>query len=210
MTRSKWGFVNLKAHLAQKPARELRSKAIVRQSVGRPTDRANAAFGTTVFRRAVPLDYCLDRLRASHLRWVGKMLIAAFIFVISMAAMVQFAVLSWRAGLLRLAANPLPGEADSVAAQALDLLRSQDFRGLSALQQMCPDLSGSKAPSLRSVSLYYRVLRSLNALSNAILPTASTTGWAQSEMALCARYATVVLSQRLERNRALIAEVRSH
>lgn len=138
------------------------------------------------------------------------MLTAALIFVISMVAMVHFAVSSWRAGLLRLAAKPLPDDSDSAATPTLALLQSQDFEALSALQEICPDLSDGKAPKLRSVSVYYRVLRSLNALRNAILPRASATGWAQSEMALCTRCAAVLLSQRLERNRALLAEARSH
>jgi hypothetical protein len=138
------------------------------------------------------------------------MLIAALIFVISFAAMVQFAVMSWRAGLLRLAAKSLSSDGDAPAAQILDLLRSQDFRGLTALQEMCPDLTGGRTSQLRSVGLYYKVLRSLSALGNAILPATPAAGWAQSEMALCTRYAAVVLAQRLERNRAWLAEVRCH
>jgi hypothetical protein len=138
------------------------------------------------------------------------MLIAALIFVISAAVMVQFAVLSWRAGLLRMVAKPLANEGDATAKKTLALLHSQDFKGLSALQAMCPDLSGTKAPKLRSVNLYYKVLRAFTALGNVILPNTPATAWAQSEMALCTRYAAVVLSERLERNRAVLAEVRPH
>lgn len=136
------------------------------------------------------------------------MLSAAIIFVISMVAMVHFAVSSWRAGLLRVAGKALPGERESAAAPTLALLQSQNFQALSALQELCPDLTAGKSQSLRSVSLYYRVLRSLNALGNAIVPQASATGWAQSEMALCTRYAAAMLAQRLERNRALLADAR--
>jgi hypothetical protein len=135
------------------------------------------------------------------------MLFAALIFVISVAAMVQFAVLSWRAGLLRMAERELPSGGDPAAKKTLALLHSKDFRSLSALQEICPDLSGTKAPRLRSVNLYYKVLRALSALGNVILPNTAATAWAQSEMALCTRYAAAVLSERLERNRAVFAEV---
>lgn len=138
------------------------------------------------------------------------MLIAAFIFVISLAAIVQFTVLSWRAGLLRLVEEPLHSEADSTAAPALNLVQSRDFRGVYACLALCPELSGGRVPDFRFLRLYYGVLRSLRSLADAILPEGLATGWAQSEMALCTRYATVVLSQRLERNQAWLAEVRSY
>ena len=148
------------------------------------------------------------RFTASNFGRVGMMLFAAIIFVMSVAAMVQFAVLSWRAGLLRTVARPLDGESDSMARQTVALLHSQDFAGLSALQEICPDLSGSKAPKLHSVHLYYKALRGLSALGNAVLPNTPAAAWARSEMALCTRFAAAVLAERLERNRAVLAEAR--
>jgi hypothetical protein len=138
------------------------------------------------------------------------MLIAAFILVISLAAMVQFAVLSWRAGLLRLAGEPQQGKADSPVAPCLNLSQSHNFKDLYTYQELCPDLGGGDAPDLRFVCLYYRVLESLSALAGAILPKGLATGWAQGEMALCTRYTAVVLSQRLARNQAWLADVRSY
>ena len=120
------------------------------------------------------------------------MLIAAFIFAISLGVLTQFLALTWRAGLVNLAA-----QAPSVGIG----LKIQDFRDVSAYSQLSPDLGSGPAPKLRAVSLYYRAL--------SFLSGGESAGWAGREMALCTRYATVVLSQRLACNQALAAEIRS-
>jgi hypothetical protein len=38
----------------------------------------------------------------------------------------------------------------------------------------------------------------------------SASAWTNREMALCTQFAAVTLSQRMERNQALLAEVRSY
>jgi len=144
--------------------------------------------------------YCPRRPEPAHLHSVRTMLAAALIFVISLAAMIQFAVFTWRAGLLRVAS-----EAPESAAS--NSLQSNDFGKVSAYQQLCPELAGSESGKLRSVRLYYQFLQFLTSLSGSLFPADS--GWTHREMVLCARYASVVLSQRLERNQAQIAEVRS-
>ena len=57
------------------------------------------------------------------------MLIAAFILVISTAALIQFAVFTWRAGLLRVASEPIldQSEADS-GKKSRNLLNGKDFK----------------------------------------------------------------------------------
>lgn len=120
------------------------------------------------------------------------MLIAAFIFVISMGAMIQFMVLTWRAGLVQVASRGLAPSID---------LKINDFRDVAAFQQLSPDLGGGSAPRLRAVNLYYRILQ--------LLEPARQSGWASREMALCTSYAAVVLSQQLASNRAFAAEMRS-
>ena len=137
------------------------------------------------------------------------MLIAAFILVISVAALIQFAVFTWRAGLLRTASQPLPNQID-IGYAARNTLQSQDFADVSAYQQLCPEIGADAGQSLRSVRLYYRFLQVVSTLGSSILEAAVPTSWTQREMALCTRYATVVLSQRMERNHALATEVRSY
>jgi hypothetical protein len=124
---------------------------------------------------------------------VRKMLVAAFILVISVAALVQFAAFTWRAGLLKLAAE-----------DTCNLLESKGFADVSAYQRLCPEAGSAGGPNLRSVRIYHSFLQFLSNLTGS-----GELGWAQREMALCTRYASVVLSQRMQRNQALAAEARS-
>jgi hypothetical protein len=138
------------------------------------------------------------------------MLIAAFILVISTAALMQFAVFSWRASLLRTVSEPLVNEADASLQPYPNLLSSSSFQEVVAVyRELCPELEPSSAPNhLRAVSVYYALMGFLSRLGGLLMP-AEGFSWTQREMALCTQYATVRLSQRLERNVSLINEARS-
>lgn len=127
------------------------------------------------------------------------MLIAAFIFVLSFAALIQFVGLQWRAGLVRVASASFAGEAGPVQ-QAYNLLKDKDFGDLAAFNKLCPDMV-SAAPKLRSVRLYHSFLQFSAGLG--------AKDWAKGEMQLCARYAVAVLMQHVQQNQALAAEVGS-
>lgn len=140
------------------------------------------------------------------------MLIAAFILVISTAALIQFAVFTWRAGLLRIASEPILEQVEAESArESRNLLNGKDFEEVLARQHLCPDLDTGSASSLRPVRMYYSLLRVLHSLGNRIVSPAAPGfgGWTQREMALCTRYAAVVLSHRVQTNQAFAAEVRS-
>jgi hypothetical protein len=137
------------------------------------------------------------------------MLVAAFILVISVAATVQFAIFTWRAALMRVAAEPLVGDAGSVVSPADNLLNQNDFADASTIQAICPDLSAASAESLVSVRLYHSFLSTVNAIGAAILPDSENwVGWTQREMALCTRYSNVVLSRRLQQNQLAADQLR--
>jgi hypothetical protein len=121
------------------------------------------------------------------------MLIAAFICAISLGVMFQFLALTWRAGLVSIAAQQaVPGIE----------LKIKDFRDVSAYERLSPDLGFGPVPKMLAVKSYYRALEFLSG--------GETAGWAGREMALCTRYATVVISHRLASNQALAAEMRSY
>ena len=135
------------------------------------------------------------------------MLVAALMFVISVAAMVQFAVFTWRAGLLRVAAEALPGEAGATD----NLLNQNDFEDASSIQEICPALSEASMANLRPVRLYHSFLSGLNAVGSFLVPTSSDwMGWTEREMALCTRYSNVVLSRRLQQNQRAAELMRSY
>jgi hypothetical protein len=139
------------------------------------------------------------------------MLIAAFILVISTAAMVQFAVFTWRAGLLRVASEPIRDQAGTSEEASRNMLNVKDFNAVLARQDLCPDMETGSAPSLRPVRIYYRLLCMLHGLGNLVVSPGAPGfgGWTQREMALCTRYTAVILSHRVQSNQALAAEVRS-
>lgn len=131
------------------------------------------------------------------------MFIPALILVLSVAAGIHFAALSWHAGVLRTASQSVE------AAAAMGV--GADFDQAVAYRQICPDLgSGAKTP-LGTVRAYHLLLEALSAVQRVISRSSAgaESGWMSRELDLCARYARVALAQRIQQNRAMIAEVGS-
>lgn len=129
------------------------------------------------------------------------MLIAALISVISMAVVIQFGVLSWRAGLIRVASELQVAGRELPSIALAKPFITEDFYNITAYGKLCPDFSDGSFLKLRSVRTYYRALQ--------FLKNVGRVGWASREMSLCTRYAAVMLSQRLDHNQAMLASVRS-
>jgi hypothetical protein len=134
------------------------------------------------------------------LEWLKKMLASIVILMVSLAALIQFTAFTWRAAFLGVATAELPGD----RAKYITL---NDFEEASAYEKLCPELGTRGGARLGSVSAYHSFLQFVTSIGDAILPPAA--GWAQREMALCTRYATVSLAQRMERNQAVAAELAS-
>ena len=140
------------------------------------------------------------------------MCISAFSLVICSAAMVQFAVFGWRAGLLRtIATEPIGDQAEITAEISRNLLNGKDFSEIASLQGLCPDLKNGRV-KLRSVRVYYSFLKAMNRLGDFIVAPGADGfgGWTNREMAMCTQYTAAVLAQRLRSNQELAAEVRSY
>ena len=135
------------------------------------------------------------------------MLMAALIFVISLAAVIQFAALSWRAALLKVAAGPLPAEWEPAADSMAKSFISSGFSNITAYSKLCPNLGMGAGPKLRSLRIYYRFLQLFEGFNRVI--TRQNVSWTGREMALCTRCATVMLSQQLLRTQELSAAARS-
>jgi hypothetical protein len=135
------------------------------------------------------------------------MVIASFIFVISLAAVVQFTVLSWRAGVLRLASEALPAEWESVASGTANNLIPNGFRSIAAYSRLFPELGQGPSNNLRSLWLYYRLVELVDRTGKVL--SLRNLDWTSREMALCTRCAAVMLSHRLEDTQALLAAARS-
>jgi len=132
---------------------------------------------------------------------------AAFILVLSLAALGQFVVFYYRAILVSVAAYPLTGYVQQIQGFPERPLRSEDFAVLLQLQQICPQV-GPDARSLRIAQTYYRVLSAMKRIVNGFLPVMNS--WMEREQTLCAQFAAVLLDQRLARTAAEAAQVRSY
>jgi hypothetical protein len=138
------------------------------------------------------------------------MLIACFILVISTAALMQFAAFAWRASLLRAVSEKYVNEAGASLQPYPNLLSFSSFQEVMAVyRDLCPELQTGSAANLRPVSIYYAAMGLLTGLGGSIMP-AEGFSWAHREMALCTQYATVRLSQRLERNMNIVNQARSY
>jgi hypothetical protein len=148
----------------------------------------------------------LRALARGKLDAVRKMLIAFFILVMSVAALLQFAVFSWHAGVLRVASLSVIDDADAAAPVYRKILESKDFDEVVGYQKVCPAL-GAPSTSMFSVRCYYSLLKSARTWAGRAGDGLGS--WISQEMALCTRYAAVVMIQRLERNHAFATEVES-
>ena len=138
------------------------------------------------------------------------MLISAFILVVSSAALMQFAIFTWRASVLRTASTQLANQADATFQPCPNLLSSSSFREVvSIYRDLCPELKAGSAPNLHAVSVYYALMGFLGRVGGLFLP-AEGFSWMHREMALCTQYATVRLTQRLERNSTVVNQARSY
>lgn len=134
-------------------------------------------------------------------------MIAALIFVVSLAAFGQFGFIYLRAVLISLASQPLSNEVQEAAGVAGRALRGEDFAKLMNLHAICPQFAGETS-GLKKVTVYYRAINMLSHLGGKNLPAFSQ--WAQQELATCARYAAVVLDHRMAGNTAAAAQLRSY
>ncbi len=123
-------------------------------------------------------------------------MISALILVFSLAALVQFGFYCWRAAVVTLAAADVSD----------NTLEDKDFQALATLNDICPELNNS-SPRIPLVQAYYRAVERLSSSLTASFPSAAA--WAQREMATCSRYMAVVVDQRLQRNQACFAALRS-
>ena len=94
-------------------------------------------------------------------------------------------------------------------AQFSKSMTSNGFRDISAIHSLCPDLASSQSTQLRHVKAYYRCMELLNSFCESI-PSCGCGAWARQEMATCARYAVVMMDQRLQSNLACCEAIRAY
>jgi Tfp pilus assembly protein PilV len=127
-------------------------------------------------------------------------MIAALIFVISMVALIQFGVYSWRAAFLSVAATPVSEEIRAALGACAQANATADYETATEWLKLSPNLSGHDRQTWQ-VRAYFAAVHAIGSLMNST--------WAQREMEACGRFVAVVADERLQRNRLCIAEMNS-
>jgi hypothetical protein len=128
-------------------------------------------------------------------------MIGAILFMISLAAFVQFALYYWRAMITGVATQPVSDRIRTAAGITALQIGARDFRSILSLHDLSPDLRGPNG-SFRVLRAYYSSVEKLGSLIPAM------ASWADAEMTTLSRYVAVLVDQHLERNIASAAEVR--
>jgi hypothetical protein len=131
---------------------------------------------------------------------------ALMFFLISTAALTQFAVYYWRAVLSGVAAQPISARVLGSVNAENGRLTGEHFPVLAELHELTPELYSSES-SLSIARAYYALVRAGDALFGKRFP--QFAAWSARERLVCARYAAVQIDRRLQSNMALSASLRS-
>jgi hypothetical protein len=130
-------------------------------------------------------------------------MIAALIFVISLAALLQFFVLHCRSILAYSRRIELSGNIREVTGLAGQDVSAGDFDRLLQLARLCPN-RGDDSKDIRVVALYYRLLDVLGRATRSLIP--SIAEWTDGERRGCSYFAAVALDRRICYSRDLFSQ----
>ena len=134
-------------------------------------------------------------------------MIAALIFVISLLTLLQFFVSFSRALIAESRTRELSEQTREICGITGRSLAGDQFQRLLQLIALCPE-TGGDGSQVMTVSVYFRLLDFVRALSAWVIPSAAN--WIESERSGCAYVAAVVLDGRIAHNRRLMAQQSSH
>jgi len=129
-------------------------------------------------------------------------MIAALIFVISIAALLQFFVTYCRSVIAAYGKQELSEQGREVTGIRSRNIRSEDFQRLLQLVGLCPG-PGNDRNDIRLVRAYYNLLGALGIAGGKLAPAAAF--WAERERQSCAYFAAVALDRRIAYSRDLMA-----
>ncbi|HUJ29705.1 MAG TPA: hypothetical protein VLY23_00375 [Candidatus Acidoferrum sp.] len=130
-------------------------------------------------------------------------MIAALIFVISFAALLQFFVLHCRSILAYSRRVELSDRVREVVGLASQNLAADDFARLLQLVRLCPE-RGDDHKEIRVVGAYYGLLDVVGRMSRPIVP--SVAAWTENERQSCSYFAAVALDRRISYSRDLFTQ----
>lgn len=130
-------------------------------------------------------------------------MIAALIFVISVAALLQFFVLHCRSILAYTRRVELSDRVREVAGIAAANVAAGDFNRIVELVRLCPE-RGDDRKEIRVVGTYYSLLDMLGRITRSITP--KIAAWTENERKSCSYFAAVALDRRISYSRDLFTQ----
>jgi hypothetical protein len=132
-------------------------------------------------------------------------MIAAFIVVLSIAALIQFAVAQWRAMWITVAEQPLSAFFTATTGVAIDQIGADHFDFLTRTFEQLGASGKQSNLWLKEVRVYYRTIRALKQFCEKQFP--AFAAWANQELLACSLYAAATLDQRLSSHLAFASDV---
>ncbi|HLV96560.1 MAG TPA: hypothetical protein VKS44_15315 [Candidatus Acidoferrales bacterium] len=130
-------------------------------------------------------------------------MIAALIFVISLAALLQFFVLHCRSMLAYSRRIQLSNHILEVTGMTGQDVAAGDFDRLVQLVHLCPE-RGDDQKQIRVVGLYYALLNMVGRMTRRVVP--SVAQWVENERRGCSYFAAVALDRRISYSRDLFSQ----
>jgi hypothetical protein len=130
-------------------------------------------------------------------------MIAALIFVISTATLLQFFVLHCRAILAHSSTIELSDRVRDLTGITNQHVGAGEFHRLLQLVRLCPE-RGDDRKEIRVVRAYYAFLAILGRATHAVVP--SIAAWSESEQRGCSYFAAVALDRRISYSRDLFSQ----
>jgi hypothetical protein len=130
-------------------------------------------------------------------------MIAALIFVISVAALLQFFVLHCRSILAYTRRVELSDRVREVAGIAAANVAASDFDRIVELVRLCPE-RGDDRKEIRVVGTYYSLLDFLGRITRSVTP--KIAAWTENERRSCSYFAAVALDRRISYSRDLFTQ----
>jgi len=129
-------------------------------------------------------------------------MMAAIIFVISMATLFMFFVSYCRSMMASAARQELSAEVRDVTG-IRDVATARDYPRVVQILELCPERPEDRT-GLRAVNFYYACLKVGRQALSRIVPALKP--WTEHEQANCAYFAAVTLDRRISFNREMLAQ----
>jgi hypothetical protein len=129
-------------------------------------------------------------------------MMAALIFIFSVAALMQFFVSYCRSLIAASSRRALSTDVQDV----IGIRRSasgEDFDRVMQFLYLCPDRREDRT-GIKAIGAYFRLLGAVGAIMGKLIP--SLRAWTESERSQCAYFAAVALDRRIAHNRDMFAE----